>query len=199
MSRGSIGARAGEPVATNADESEGTELQWVARCKDGDDSAWNPLFARWNNRLLFYLRRLVTDDQAARGLLQEVWVKAIKNIGSLRDNAAFAPWIYRIARNAAISHLRQKHQQSDRHEPGDAERLIDDDIPDNIRMENTEIVHFALQEIGLAEREILTLYFLKDLTTAEIANLLEIPAGTVKSRLHKARGALRRVIEREVD
>jgi RNA polymerase sigma factor (sigma-70 family) len=63
---------------------------------------------------------------------------------------------------------------------------------------NHELVHYGLAKLGLPEREALTLYFLEDLTIGEMAALLEIPEGTVKSRLFKARSDLRRVLEREV-
>ena len=73
-----------------------------------------------------------------------------------------------------------------------------DDVPDEqLRQENAELVHFGLAQLGLPEREALTLYFLNDLTISEIAELLKIPAGTVKSRLFKARRDLRLVLEKE--
>ena len=68
---------------------------------------------------------------------------------------------------------------------------------EQLTLENAELVHFGLGRLGLPEREVLTLYFLDDLTISEIAALLEIPAGTVKSRLFKARRDLRRVLEEE--
>jgi RNA polymerase sigma-70 factor (ECF subfamily) len=73
-----------------------------------------------------------------------------------------------------------------------------DDVPDaQLCLENIELVHFGLGQLGVSEREVLTLFFLEDLTLVEIAGLLSIPVGTVKSRLFKARRDLRRVLEKE--
>jgi RNA polymerase sigma factor (sigma-70 family) len=75
------------------------------------------------------------------------------------------------------------------------ESAITDD--EQLNFDNAELVHYGLSRLRLPEREILTLYFLDDLAVAEIAAVLEIPSGTVKSRLSKARGALRRILDEE--
>ena len=79
------------------------------------------------------------------------------------------------------------------------EEMSTDASLDDVRFDNAELVHFGLGRIGIAGREVLTLYFLEDLSTGEIAEVLGIPVGTVKSRLHKARHDLRRELEIEVD
>jgi RNA polymerase sigma factor (sigma-70 family) len=71
------------------------------------------------------------------------------------------------------------------------------DRDEQLDVDNAELIHFGLGRLNLPEREILTLYFLDDLAVAEIAAVLEIPAGTVKSRLSKARSSLRRVLNEE--
>jgi len=106
-----------------------------------------------------------------------------------------APWLYTIARRTAMSHFRSKYA---RHETLTAEVIESEmiDSPDEqLTFENAELVHFGLGRLGIVEREVLTLSFLDDLTIGEIATLLEIPQGTVKSRLFKARRDLRRVLE----
>ena len=96
-----------------------------------------------------------------------------------------------------MTHLRGKYA---RRETSTSEVIENEmvGVPDEqLNLENAELVHFGLSRLGLAEREVLTLCFLEDLTIGEIAALLEIPEGTVKSRLFKARRDLRRVLEEE--
>jgi RNA polymerase sigma-70 factor (ECF subfamily) len=108
-----------------------------------------------------------------------------------------APWLYTIARRTAMNHYRSAYARRETliAEPLDNET---NELPDEqLHLENAELVHFGLGRLGLPEREVLTLAFLDDLSVGEIAALLEIPEGTVKSRLFKARRDLRRVLQAE--
>lgn len=171
----------------------------VSRCQRRDQAAWEELVERWNGRLLYYLRRVIDDEQEAWNALQEVWIKALRGIRSLRDKRRLAPWLYSIAHHTAMSHYRKRYTRLEQNEAVQIDGLGDAGPSNDVRFENAELVHFGLGQLGIAQREILTLYFLEDLSTAEIAKVLGIPAGTVKSRLFKARHDLRRVLEREVN
>lgn len=165
------------------------------RCRRGDGGAWEQLVRTWERPLMYYIRRLVSDEAAAWCILQDVWLKALRGIRSLRDNDRLAPWLYSIARNTAMSHLRGRY--SDREE---SEQLVADepDQQDAVeQFDDAELVHYGLQQIGIMEREALVLFFLQDLSIGEIAGVLEIPEGTVKSRLSRARRQLRQVLQRE--
>ena len=166
------------------------------RCKKRDVDAWDELVSRWNDRLLFYIRRLIDDEQLATSLVQEVWLRAIRGIKNLRDGSRLAPWLYTIARRTAMDHFRGTYGSK---EDASTEVIVEavNESDWQAELENVELVHFGLQQLGVAEREVLTLFFLEDLTLKEIAGLLEIPVGTVKSRLFKARRDLRQIIERE--
>lgn len=166
----------------------------VIRCRRGDGPAWEQLVRTWERPLLYYLRRLVSDEQAAWCILQDVWVKVLRGIPSLRETDRLAPWLYSIARNTAMSHLRGRY--SLREEPAFAadEAEQQDSVEE---FDNAELVHYGLQQIGVIEREVLTLCFLRDLSIAEIASVLQVPSGTVKSRLSRARRQLRQVLLRE--
>jgi len=166
------------------------------RCKNCDVDAWDELVSRWNDRLFFYIRRLIDDEQLATSLLQEVWLRAIRGIKNLRDESRLAPWLYTIARRTAMDHFRGAYGSQEE----SATEVIDEAVNESdwqAELENVELVHFGLNQLGVAEREVLTLFFLKDLTLKEIADLLGIPVGTVKSRLFKARRDLRQAVERE--
>jgi RNA polymerase sigma-70 factor (ECF subfamily) len=187
----------GAHVDVNRSSREIYDELLVMRCRRRELAAWDELVRRWNDRLLYYLRRLIEHEQDALNALQEVWLKAFRGIGTLRQGDRFAPWLYAIARRSAMNHYRSSYA---RREEAAGERIAeeaDEDFDERLGFENAELVHFGLGRLGLSEREVLTLYFLEDLTTSEIAGLLEIPVGTVKSRLSKARSDLRRVLERE--
>jgi RNA polymerase sigma-70 factor (ECF subfamily) len=167
----------------------------VTRCRRRDLAAWDELVERWNDRLLYYLRRMISDEHDAANAVQEVWLNAFRGLGSLRQGSRLAPWLYTIARRTAMNHFRSKYAHQ---EPVDlAADEPDTGNDEQLTLENAELVHFGLSRLRLEEREVLTLYFLNDLTIGEIAALLEIPSGTVKSRLSKARSDLRRVLEVE--
>jgi len=115
----------------------------------------------------------------------------------LRQDARLAPWLYTIARRAAMNHYRGRYA----HDAAPAADIESHEPTSNrdeqLDVDNAELIHFGLGRLPLPEREILTLYFLDDLSIAEIATVLEVPAGTVKSRLSKARGSLRRILDEE--
>jgi RNA polymerase sigma-70 factor (ECF subfamily) len=169
----------------------------VTRCKRRDVAAWDELVSRWNNRLFYYLRRLIDHEPDARNALQDVWLHAIRGIHSLQNTARLAPWLYTIARRTAMTHFREQYACREESGTEAIDHETDDDSVAQLCLENIELVHFGLGKLGIPEREVLTLFFLEDLTTAEIADLLGIPVGTVKSRLFKARRDLRRVLEKE--
>jgi RNA polymerase sigma-70 factor (ECF subfamily) len=168
----------------------------VTRCQRRDLAAWDELVERWNDRLYYYLRRLIDHEQDATNTLQEVWLHAFRGIRSLRDGARLAPWLYTIARRTAMTHFRRHYARDDQVSSTQVAEA-DDSFDGQFHFDNAELVHFGLGQLGVAEREVLTLFFLEDLSLAEIASLIGIPIGTVKSRLFKARRDLRRVLEQE--
>ena len=173
------------------------------RCRGGDADAWRELIAAWEPRLFYYVRRLVPQESDAWDVLQQTWLGAYRNIRSLSDPKLLATWLYRIARNTAISHRRSadaRPQQELLDVIGDPPVAAEDDASGALeQFEDAQAVHRALDELSLAHREVLTLHFLQDLALEQIAAVLDVPLGTVKSRLHHAKRALRRVLEpREV-
>lgn len=185
-------------LAINRSSREIYDELLVTRCCRRDVAAWDELVDHWNERLLYYLRRLIDHEHDAKNALQEVWLKAFRNIGSLRDSSRLAPWLYTIARRTAMNHFRTQYSCRETQAGELIEDQLVDDKEEELNLENAELVHFGLGRLGMQEREVLTLCFLDDLRISEIAVLLEIPEGTVKSRLFKARRNLRSVLEEEV-
>jgi RNA polymerase sigma-70 factor, ECF subfamily len=168
----------------------------VLRCQRGDKVALSEVVRIWEKPLFYFIRRLVDEEHDAWDILQQTWLKVMRGISGLKEPRNLAPWLYRIARNNAITLGHLQNVQRDKLEgyPAGSEAL-EDATPRMI--DDAEQIHHGLLQLSLPHREVLTLFFLEDMTIDEIAHVLDIPAGTVKSRLHHARHALRDVLEKE--
>jgi RNA polymerase sigma-70 factor (ECF subfamily) len=164
------------------------------RCRRGDRAALEELVQAYEKRLLYFVRRLVRDEADAWDVLQKTWLKVLHGISGLSDPCSLTPWLYRVARNTALSHVRL-------HEPycepltDRADAVADTSANGQPQWENAEQVHRGLLALSLPHREVLTLFFLEDLSVDEVASVLGVPPGTVKSRLHYAKLELRKALE----
>jgi RNA polymerase sigma-70 factor, ECF subfamily len=170
----------------------------VLRCKRGDKQSFDELIRQWEQRLHYFVRRLVASEEDAWDVLQQTWIKVFKGIKRLDDPQRLPTWLYQIARRTAASHWRSHYRAQARLE--DNTDLTEFAETENgWHFEDAEQVHRALSRISLAHREVLTLCFLEDLSLEQMAEVLDIPLGTVKSRLCYAKRALRAVLECEED
>lgn len=163
----------------------------VLRCQRGEREAWAELVSEWERPLFYYLRRLSTTDDEALGLLQDVWVRVFSDLGSLRRPERLAPWLYVVARRTWARQRTTSAREPASTEPESGSEL---EAPDE-SFADVEALHAALGSLELRDREVLTLFYLDDLSLTEVAEVLEIPAGTVKSRLSHARARLRARME----
>ena len=168
----------------------------VLRCRQGRQDALEELIRTWERPLFYYVRRLLDREEDARQVLQETWLKVFQGLGRLRKPERLPAWLYGIARNTAVSHLRARYQERALFDSDDGVQGSDSDDA-HLSLDDAERIHYGLSRISLAHREILTLFFLQDLSLEEIASVLEIPVGTVKSRLYHAKRALKAVLEEE--
>ena len=166
----------------------------VRRCQHGEHAAFETLFRQFQPKLRYYVRRLDGVGGRADDVLQDVWVKVVRQIGSLKDRKAFVAWLYAIARNEVYGRARAKDpfvELTDEH----LRRAAEDDEP-VFSDEDAAQIHQALDKLKARHREILTLSFLEELSHQQIAEILGIRAGTVKSRIHYAKQCLRRALEK---
>jgi RNA polymerase sigma-70 factor, ECF subfamily len=171
----------------------------LLRCQRRDPGAATELVGLFDKPLLYYLRRLTGSEDDAWDLLQETWISAFRSLPRLRDSRAFPSYLYRTARNCALVYLRRRG----------AERLLitnDAEVPQaaveiepSFTPEDAAAVHAGLEKLSPAHREVLTLFFLQDLGIDQIASVLEIPPGTVKSRLHHAKRGLAAILKQGDD
>jgi len=164
----------------------------VTRCQEGSRESFDLLIRRWQRPLWRYARRVTGDDDDAWDVMQETWIAILSQIRRLSDPAWFPAWAFRIARNKCADYIRRASRQ--RHAVvalTEQQRSKEDpplQSPDNTVAE-------AVRRMSPGERELLALKYGQDLSIIEIAIVLGIPTGTVKSRLHRAREGLRRILE----
>jgi len=168
----------------------------VLRCRRGQRAALEELVRKWEQPLLYYIRRYVDDEHESLQILQQTWVKVLQGLRTLRQPRRLPAWLYSIARKTALSHLRTRYSEQALFRDNDV-RAECRDGDAGVAFDDAEQIHYGLSRLSLIHREILTLFFLQDLTLEEIAGVLEIPVGTVKSRLHHAKRMLKAVLERE--
>ncbi len=168
----------------------------VLRCQEGDSKAFEELVARWQPRLWRYARQLTGDHDAASDAVQNAWMAIIGAIEKLEDQARFRQWAYRIvSHKCADWRRRQKREQnlSQKHAQQTSQSLSQPGDQDE-----SDRVHHALAQLPGDVRALLTLRYLEDFSVGEIAEILSIPRGTVKSRLWHARNRLKDILERQI-
>jgi RNA polymerase sigma-70 factor (ECF subfamily) len=163
----------------------------VLDCQSGSREALDLLFSRWHSRLLRHAYYITGDSDAAWEVAQGTWLGVVRGISRLDDPAKFAPWVFRIATNRSrdwISQRRKARRLSDL--PPETPNTDDDEIA---RSDTTLDVHDVLEMLPEESRTVLNLYYIEHLGVPEVASALAIPAGTVKSRMHAAREAFKRI------
>jgi RNA polymerase sigma factor (sigma-70 family) len=165
------------------------------RCRAGDEEALDELIRRWERKLFYYVRRLVEHEADAWDILQRTWIRVLKGIRGVRDPGKLVPWLYRVARNAAMSH-RQSLLARERWV--DREALVEELAAADVRdtQWTAEEVHHAMDSLSAHHRDALTLFFLEELSVEDMASVLGVPEGTVKSRLFYGKRALRESLDK---
>lgn len=165
----------------------------VLRCQAGEEKAFGEIVERYNPRLRYYLRRMVSDKGSVDDVLQEVWLAVFRGISRLNEPAALAAWLYQIARGKAALEQRRRSPTTG---------LADKEWPDPSAQEHdfspgeAAQIHSALESLDVEHREVLVLRFLEEMSYEDMAQVTGLPIGTVRSRLHYAKRALRCAIER---
>ena len=184
------------------------DREYVRRTLAGDDRAFAVLVARHGRGLYNLAYRMVRDGETARDLVQEVFVRAHRSLAKYDPVYPFTSWIYRVASNLCIDHLRKRKLDTVSIDAplsvGQDEtvtRELPDDSADPARMleerERAELLAAALDKLPSAHRLVLVLRHQRDLSYEEISVALDVPLGTVKARIHRAREALRRILVRD--
>lgn len=175
-----------------------TDQVLVLHAQAGSDEAFEALVRRWEERIWRLARRLTGEQQAAWDVSQETWLAISRQIGRLEDAEAFSAWAYRIAANKSRDWIRRRQRQR----RADKE-YVDRNHQFRQELESIQQSYATLQDAIAAlsgqDQAMLCLYYEEGWGTEEIATILAVPPGTVKSRLYYARQRLRHHLEDQKD
>lgn len=173
--------------------SQATDDHLIEQTRQGDREAFGELIMRYQVQVYHFSRRLLGSADAAQDLTQDVFIKAFLALDTYQPDAAFAAWLLRIARNACFDVLRTLQRQPALSLDAHAEQLVASTLSAEeqaIQAQRIDQLEQALLGISLEHREIVILRDIEGFSYQEIAELLEINAGTVRSRLSRGRAAL---------
>ena len=168
----------------------------ILRCQAEDETLrLQELIAQYSPGLRYFLAKVTGNAAVADDLLQDVWFDVYRKINKLEQPAAFAAWIYRIARDKAYREMRPLDLTQTRARW--TKRLTEELPADEERFsaEEAEHIHAALGDLPQEQREVLLLRFLEEMSYEQIAEVIDCPIGTVRSRIHYAKLALRAKLE----
>jgi RNA polymerase sigma-70 factor (ECF subfamily) len=175
----------------------------AARLRRGDPDALAAAISRYQHRLYRYLLRLVSDPATAEDLFQQTWVRVMESIRRYDPRRSFDAWLFSVAHNLAIDHLRKSRPESlDEMQPSGHSRAdgLAETAPDALECllewERAEAVAAALRYLPAIHREVLTLRFEEDMKLEQMAEIVQVPLSTVKSRLRRALDGLRSGLDR---
>jgi RNA polymerase sigma-70 factor (ECF subfamily) len=193
---------ASSPVSSSQPESDDYLVQL---CLRGNKQSFGKLYQRHQARVRSTLYQLCGAD-GLDDLVQDVFLRAWKGLGKFKQNAQFSTWLYRITWNVACDRRKAYAKARDRHVSVDEEQLQnledpafnsqDGDRPSSLtQLHYQDLLQRGLIELSMEHRTVLVLHDLEELPQKEVAQILDIPVGTVKSRLFHARNSLRKFLE----
>ncbi|MHC4266433.1 MAG: RNA polymerase sigma factor [Planctomycetota bacterium] len=169
-------------------------LEKIVRCcQNGQRAAFEELFEMYQPRLKYYVRRLDTGDNNSDDILQDIWLTVFKKIHKLKEARSFTIWLYRIARNKVYDGFRRKERFV--RLPKDEMVPVSDSDEPVFEPDDAEKLHRALSTLKPYHREVLTLYFIEQMSYQSIADVIDCSIGTVRSRLFYAKQSLRQEME----
>jgi RNA polymerase sigma-70 factor (ECF subfamily) len=167
----------------------------VTQARAGEPVAWDTLFRRYQLPLYVYVFELVRDEQAGLDIVQETFIAAVRHIAGLREDAKFGSWLFRIAHQKCLQRWRKKQEFLFDEIPETPDEF--EDSPDDLLIRQEQEAEFMnlLNQLPLPQRSVLLLHFVEEFSLEEIARITETQLGTIKSRLHYAKRALRKLLE----
>jgi len=165
----------------------------ILRCQIGDKDAFAELIERYQAPLRYFISRLSANPETAEDIFQDTWLTVIRRIHSLKKIDAFSTWLYRIARNKVYQHFRRKRKLSELDQNIAVPNNTENDV---FSPEDAEKIHRCLKELLPEYREVLMLRFLEQMSYEQISQVINCRLGTVKSRIHYAKLALKKEMEK---
>ncbi len=181
------------------------DLEILERAREGDETAFAELIRRYQPKLRVYVSHIVGISEEARDIVQEAFIRVWANLDQFNPRYRFSTWLFRIAHNLAIDHLRRRRFQVSSLERGDDDEgnamQLDPVDPgrgplgDLTNRQLAEALAREIRDLAPAYRELVILRHLVGLSYNEIAELKELPLGTVKNKLFRAHSVLREALQ----
>jgi len=185
------------------------EVRLIKACQEGDPSSFNMLVWRWEKPLYNFIYKYVGNATLAEDLVQDTFIRVLKSIKRYTHQGSFSTWLYRIAVNLCKDHLKRKRlpmvSLHDYYTTGSGEKIYVQDrvadekarTDDDLKAEEREeLVRRLLAGLPEEQRIVILLKEYQELTFREISEVLDVPEGTVKSRLYHALKAMKENLER---
>jgi RNA polymerase sigma-70 factor (ECF subfamily) len=189
-------------------EQRAEEDGWIRACQAGDITGLEALYERYHRQVYAYLLAMLRSQHEAEDVTQDIFVKLHTQIGSYRFQSPFHHWLFRLARNQAIDHLRREKVRSTSSLDAEPEEgtPLRERVPSHARGADEDLladeraarVRTAVQALPESFREVVVLREWEDLAYEEIAERLDLSVGTVKSRLFRARDQLERLLDSDL-
>ncbi|MGR3662371.1 MAG: RNA polymerase sigma factor [Paracoccaceae bacterium] len=172
------------------------ESYLVVAAQGGDRRAMAQLVTLRGPRLLAHATRLLGEREGARDVVQDAWAEIVRGLGGLRDAAAFLPWALRIVSRRVARVI--KGRQRDRRLAGGYAAEVEVSVPEaGPAAVDAGVVRRAIASLPPDQAATVALFYLENMSVGDVAMAMDVPAGTVKTRLMHARGKLRRLLEGE--
>jgi RNA polymerase sigma factor (sigma-70 family) len=171
--------------------TELSDAQLVGRCRAGETGAWDELVERFSRYVYAIAVRVYRlGDHDAEDVFQDVFARTYERMGSLRDDAAIRPWLAQLTRNACVDRLRSaaREQPAEDLVPEEADAMLE-------RLDEALDVQDGLESLSGDCRDILDRFFARDESYRTIGEALDLPAGTIASRISRCLGKLRQKLE----
>jgi RNA polymerase sigma-70 factor (ECF subfamily) len=200
-----VNSQASESPRENASESSLEDDQLVKRAKGGDESAYTEIVEKYERALYFHILKMIKDREQVEDLVQETFVKAFDNLNTYSTNYAFSTWLYRIATNHTIDYLRKKKlktlsiDEPMKTKDGEMEMQLPDESAGTdrniIRKQRQKIVQNAIDNLPEKYRKVIEMRHMEEKSYKEIASVLDLPLGTVKAHIFRARELLYKALK----
>ena len=182
-----------------------TDKELITRVLAGDEASYGTLVTRYRDYVYTIAVRIVGNDEDAEDVAQEAFVRAYRALPRFRGDSKFSSWLYRIATNRALTHLKKRRRravtvdiESGPHvEAGVVDDAGGQEMSPELMVRDDEFrraVRAAVQELPEQYRVVVTLFYLEERSYREVAATLGIPMGTLKTHLHRARALLRDIL-----
>lgn len=184
----------------NASASSLEDDKFVAQALAGNEDSYAKLVDKYQKPLYFHVRKMIREVELVEDLVQEIFMKAFHNLSTYSNEYAFSTWLYRIATNHTIDYLRKKKLQTlsidEPYKTRDGEMEIQ--LPDEsfsadspvIRKERKKVVQHAIENLPEKYRAVIEMRHMEEKSYQEISDILDLPLGTVKAHIFRARELL---------